>query len=540
MEELTSIFVESNENLGILFNDYKDLLPKTEQFLSVVSDFIEKINKTPDKVDDSIKGDLSEYRKVAMSKISPKPIEIKKIKDIMKQIKSFQKDCESLLSKYIKIKDKIAYGGNYIRGIIKKPKVYMKNGTDEQYSAVNSNVRDANRAMDWIEKVIIDLFNMADQDLNILGIVDRVYNRSHIFEGAENLAVIEDVADNVLGMLPESRSGTLDKKTSNVAPYISNNHDMAKFGEEDPEEKEPSIDDYRRPSANIPDENKAEPETSIPSYNNDDKTEEVPQRQITPKEAINDELGRNNTNYYYYTYNNSLNDNSTHQDDHSTNKNINSNNNQKDDEIQFRAVESAEPWELDLGFANPIMEEVGDADDDRPKSDQPIRDIMLDIDRGLAKTQQNAKKTVQSVIQTGKAIKKPIQRTKDWINNMIANWKDAKETNIKEKMADPRSRASLFSAVKKAVTVGALAKAGILLNPIFLFIAVANKFSKNSSEFRIRNEMIAELKNEMKIVDMKIENATSSADKAKLMRFKNELNKKLLRVGGGKKWKKII
>lgn len=188
-------------------------------------------------------------------------------------------------------------------------------------------------------------------------------------------------------------------------------------------------------------------------------------------------------------------------------------------------------------------EEVGDADDNKPKSDHPVKDIFMDIDRATVKHQQNAKRTVQNIQNAGRAAMKPINRAKDWIGNMIANWKDADENNIKEKMADPHARKNLFSAIHKAITAGALLRAGILFNPLFLFLAVTKGIGKNKKEFRLRNEMIGEIKTELEIVDEKIAYARSKDDMkgvAELMRFKNELKKKLVRVGGSPSWAKIV
>lgn len=188
-------------------------------------------------------------------------------------------------------------------------------------------------------------------------------------------------------------------------------------------------------------------------------------------------------------------------------------------------------------------EAVGDADDDKPESDHPIKDILTDIDRATVKKQQAMKKKVQDMQNVGRAMMKPVNRTKEWVGNMIGKWKDADETNIKERMADPHARSNLFSAIKKSIVGGSLLKAGLLLNPVFLFLTVTRGIGKNKREFRIRNEMIGEIKTEIQIIDEKIKDADSKGDnkaKYQLMRFKNELNKKLLRVGGGKKWAKIL
>ena len=190
-----------------------------------------------------------------------------------------------------------------------------------------------------------------------------------------------------------------------------------------------------------------------------------------------------------------------------------------------------------------MTEEVGDADDMKPESDHPVKDIAMDIDRKTAKMHQKAKKAVQDTMNAGRAIAKPINRTKDWISNMVVSWRDADETKVKERMADPQQRKGLLNAIRKAIRIGALAKAGLLFNPIILFLTVTKKIGDNKKSYRIRNEMIGELKTEMEVIAEKIKDADAAGDKNakyKLMRFKNEINKKLLRVGGGTRWDKVI
>lgn len=181
--------------------------------------------------------------------------------------------------------------------------------------------------------------------------------------------------------------------------------------------------------------------------------------------------------------------------------------------------------------------------DGKPESDHPIKDRLTDIDRELVKKQQNVKKKVQDIQNTGKAFIKPAIRTKELIANTVAKWKDNDETKLKEKLADPLARKNLFSAIKASIAIGSLAKAGLLFNPIFAFLAITKKIGKNKKEYRIRNEMIGELKTEVKIIKEKIKDAHMNGDmkaKYQLMRLENELNKKIARVGGGKGWKDVV
>lgn len=402
----------------------------------------------------------------------------------------------------------------------------------------------------------------------------------------------EDVADSVVPMLPNGQVkpveeskwlvNTRNKRTGDAPGYLKKNHNLG-YGEDDDlgmknnepkssSEEEIKLDDFKRPS----EEDISGTSTSFSGFDNDDKEDEA--KEMTPAEkqaAIN--------NYYYYTYTNSLNKNTTtgsynhdndnssrnatgsynhdndnshdisrnntgsynHDndnsrnatrkvvDDHLTNKHINSDNTNHQNKEDEDKEESADVH----------LEAVGDADDNKPESDHPIKDILTDVDRELGKKQQEVKRKVQGVQNVGRAFMKPVKRTQQWIKNMVYNWKDADENNIKEKMADPHARSNLFSAIKTAIAGGSLLKAGLLLNPVFLFLTVTRGVGKNKREFRIRNEMIGELKTELEVIEEKIKDADRVGDnpaKYKLMRLKNEINKKLLRVGGHKSWKKMI
>jgi hypothetical protein len=187
----------------------------------------------------------------------------------------------------------------------------------------------------------------------------------------------------------------------------------------------------------------------------------------------------------------------------------------------------------DTAFESVAFKE--DASDQKPESDHPIKDTAMDIDRSLGKVQQGAKRKVQNVINAGTAITKPVKRTYQWITKLVYDYKDKDENRIKEDMADPKKRSGLMKAFREAIRIGALAKAGLLLNPVFMYLNISNKMKKNDKEKRIRREIIGELRTELDIMDEKIEYARSHGDQKnqyQLMRLKNELQKKLVRVSG--------
>lgn len=423
---------------------------------------------------------------------------------------------------------------------------------DMQYEYTEEEISALRNLISFKEYVMLGLEN--SDDINALS--KEIYNLYEHFPES----VMDEECSDIVQLLPESLTDTnaSHKKTGNVPDYIGKNHDPAKWGEEDDEPVEDTpanktLDDYKRPSAKDDDK-----EDGIKPYDGPTGVDKVDKSDDKMTDLAKDldhtapnskERQQAIQNIYYYTYNNSLNKttNDNHavhsvKDDHSTNKRVNSDNiNDKDnkEDNEFRGLER-KIWELDL---SPFIEEVGDADDNKPTSDNPIRDTMIDVDRAMMKGQQKAKKAVQSVVTTGKAIAKPFVRTKDWITSVINNWKDKNETELKEKMVDPHSRSTLFSALRKAIRTGALIKAGILTTPVFAFLAIRNAATKGKRDFRIRNEIIGELKTEMEIIDEKIKDASAKGDnkaKYELMRFKNELKKKLLRVEGGSKVRKMI
>lgn len=198
--------------------------------------------------------------------------------------------------------------------------------------------------------------------------------------------------------------------------------------------------------------------------------------------------------------------------------------------------------EENIGFVVMYTEDVAAADM-KPESDHPIRDRLMDFDRETTKVQQAAKKKVQEVQQGAKAFAKPVQRSMQWVGKMVHEWRDMDENKLKEKIADPHARNNLFSAIGSAIKYGSLAKAGLLLNPVFLFLSITKGINHNRNITRLRNEIMGELDAEIEIINEKIHQADQDKkphEKYKLMRFRKELEKKKLRVGGGKKISRVL
>lgn len=354
-------------------------------------------------------------------------------------------------------------------------------------------------------------------------------------------------------------SNTRNKKTGKAPGYLINNHDLSYGEDDDTDDSDDVGDDIFGDHIDDTSKEKKTSKTEPEPYQYDDIDDDSPDNAEKDKPA-------SGANYYYYNYNytnsnntssKSHNDYSTHtnQDSHDkkyhTINNTNSNNvtktvdshNQKNDNSTNKRVHSHDYGDHHEESAQLYREEVGDADDDKPESDNPIRDTMMDIDRKVSEGIGSLKRGAGKVRQTARAVTKPFKRVLNFIDAQIEKWRDSNENDIKEQLADPHQSNSLIKAFKSAVKYGAIYKAGLLLNPIFIFLAAAKHLDSRNNKFRIRNEMIGELKTELQVLEEKIKDADANKDrkaKYQMMRLKNELTKKLIRVGGTGDMKNMI
>ena len=410
---------------------------------------------------------------------------------------------------------------------------------DRQIPVYESDIAAIHDAIDLAELAIN---NIPDTD-KVLEAYNHTMELYSLLDGIvmENGDLInEDVADSVIPMLPYSRNGKVYTTEGNnywtgsnhdagkVPGYLSKHHDL-NIGEEEEEEDKKKTDksDYERHTKSTDTDYDNDEGIDISQYRNDDKWDDVDDLSPSEQKAVN--------NYYYYTYTNSLNRNlnsynrggdySKH-DSHDRYDNSNHHNvtNASDDKVEESVYSEAKD----------------DKNDGRPESDHPVRDAMMDIDRKTAEVGAKVKKGAKTVTQGVKAATKPVKRIDRWLTSAVQKWQNKSEDKIKEEMADPHHRKNLYGIIKSAIVNGSLMKAGLLLNPIFL----AMKLYKHQNKDRLRTEMIGELKTEMEIIDEKIRDCPYTPEgrraKYKLMRFKNELNKKLMRVGGTKGWSKWI
>lgn len=220
------IFTESSENKGILFESYKFLNKRITIFLDLLENTITKIKDDPTTEEIDLTNDITQFKKDIDVEFVPSSIIISEIGKLKYEIKKFKSEAEDILSRYSKLRYRITAGGNYIHGIITRSSLYSKDINSEHYEKINNNIRMIFRSLDWVEKILIDLFNMIDQDLNLITIVNVTYNKKHIFEDKEFTELYD--LSNIPDILYHSSPIKIDTKTISVeserglflSPYI--------------------------------------------------------------------------------------------------------------------------------------------------------------------------------------------------------------------------------------------------------------------------------------------------------------------------------
>lgn len=207
-----NIFIESNEDIGINYKNYVPLIQQSKRFLSIIEDSIEELLKDP-FIPIDLRDEISQFKEdINNTNKNPYDIIISDIPKLKIKINKSRHEMTNILQRMSNIKKDIAFGGDFIHGILMKSKVYSKDINEEKYNIGSMNIRNITRAFDWLEKVVIDLFNMIDQDLNVLTIVHELYGKNKIYESTNN--VLEN-HDTVLTSEIFKETGTTPREIYN-------------------------------------------------------------------------------------------------------------------------------------------------------------------------------------------------------------------------------------------------------------------------------------------------------------------------------------
>lgn len=202
-------------------------------------------------------------------------------------------------------------------------------------------------------------------------------------------------------------------------------------------------------------------------------------------------------------------DRSSHTSTSGSNNNNNSNDSvdtkgstsKKDDEQKLSSGKSIQEMFMFLESKEPRSS--GNNAGNPPKSD--LLTTAMDADRKTLATQKSAERGLQKVANTGKAVLKPISRTKAWLTKMVDSLIKRDEDKVKAELIENHSyRSAIFKANRIALKLGLIGVA-FAIQPYLGAIALGVSGLRTADKYRIKKELASEIGTEMQIIDEKID-----------------------------------
>lgn len=170
-----------------------------------------------------------------------------------------------------------------------------------------------------------------------------------------------------------------------------------------------------------------------------------------------------------------------------------------------------------------------------PKEDTLTK--AMDRDRESLPKQQKAKKGLTKAANTGKAVLKPIDRTKQWLTKTVDSLIKRDEDKVKAELIENTSyRSTVFKASRLALKLG-LTGVFWAINPWIAGMYVGVQGLKLADKPRLKKEVMREMEAELQVIDEKIRDLDRLRDdspetrkqKYEYMRMKKKIEDYLIR-----------
>ena len=199
------------------------------------------------------------------------------------------------------------------------------------------------------------------------------------------------------------------------------------------------------------------------------------------------------------------------------------NNNNSNDSVDTKDSPSTKDGEQKLSNGKTIQEMFMFLESTEPRSsgnnagNPPKQDLLthaMDVDRKTLATQKSAEKGVQKVANTGKAVLKPIERTKSWITKQVNSLIKRDEDKVKAELLENKSyRSAIFKANRLALKLGLIGVC-FTIQPYLGAIALGVSALRTADKHRIKLELRDEIATELEIIEDKIEYLKKQNDPA--------------------------
>lgn len=239
----------------------------------------------------------------------------------------------------------------------------------------------------------------------------------------------------------------------------------------------------------------------------------------TGKSTVTNTTTHNNNSHNDHSSNKTTKtDNSTRKSrTHTNNRGSNNNNNGNNPNDTKGFTNTIQDDDQTFSSGNTIQEVFAFLESEEPLSEggdagkPPKGDLLtaaMDMDRKTLSKQQAAKKKVQKVVNTGKAILKPVTRTKQWLTKMIDSLIKRDEDKVKAQIIEnPSYRTALYKAMRLAIKCG-LTGVAFTISGYLGAAYVVVQGAKLADKQRLKKEVQEEFTTELEILNDKIERAS--------------------------------
>lgn len=227
---------------------------------------------------------------------------------------------------------------------------------------------------------------------------------------------------------------------------------------------------------------------------------------------------------------------------HTTQTKGSNNNNNSNDSVDLKDSPTSKDGEQKLSSGKTVQEMFMFLESKEPQSSEfnakpPKEDLLtkaMDKDRKMLPKQQGAKRGVQKVANTGKAVLKPVTRTKQWLTKLVNSLIKRDEDNVKSELLENKSyRSAVFKASRLALKLG-LVSVAFSIQPYLGLTVAGVEGLRLADRNRLKKELQREMEAELEVVEEKIKDLESintpeaRKEKYEYMRLKKQIEQNMI------------
>jgi hypothetical protein len=209
----------------------------------------------------------------------------------------------------------------------------------------------------------------------------------------------------------------------------------------------------------------------------------------------------------------------------------------------FDLLRSKEPLLVEEGvkqtagsLVNSVGVDTGVLPDTNPEPKEDLLTKAQNFDMKMLSKQEIARKAANKAVQTGRAIKQPLERTKEWVQNFVDDLLQRNEDETKAKMLEDNNFRTKIKKVFNLALDFEMFSVAYVLSPYLALLAGVVAGTNYVNKLDMKKDVQNELMTELEVIDDKIKRAKAKNTKDgydeayELMRIKRKLLDKATKV----------